>query len=139
MDPAFLRRIPYKMELVGPSREEFRQIFEIVARDARMELDDAVVDLAFEELLVKNDFPLACYQPKFIVDQVVSACKYEGVPPRFDEKLVLDAMGNLFTKDAPGRRQPPHTAPSAGNGAGRDGPPPTSLPSSDPVVDEVPA
>ncbi len=135
MDAAFLRRIPYKMELVGPTREEFRQIFDIVARNARMDLDDSVVELVFDELLVKNDFPLACYQPKFIVDQVVSACKYEGVPPQFTEDAVRNAMANLFTKDAPGRRQPPTTTSPAGNGAGRHVPPATSLPSSD----EVPA
>ena len=139
MDAAFLRRIPYKMELVGPTREEFRQIFDIVARNARMDLDDSVVELVFDELLVKNDFPLACYQPKFIVDQVVSACKYEGVPPQFSEKAVRNAMANLFTKDAPGRRQPPTTTSPAGNGAGRHVSPPASLPSSDPAVDEVPA
>src|SRR5205814_8987357 len=31
MDPAFLRRIPYKIKLFSPTRDEYRQIFDVVA------------------------------------------------------------------------------------------------------------
>ena len=35
MDPAFLRRIPYKMEIGGPTPEEYRKIFKLVAQGVR--------------------------------------------------------------------------------------------------------
>src|SRR3712207_3410083 len=35
MDPAFLRRIPYKIEVAGPSPAEFGDIFHAVARAGR--------------------------------------------------------------------------------------------------------
>jgi hypothetical protein len=55
-------------------------------------------------LCVENDFPLASYQPRFIIDQVRSACKFEGIHPTFRLDLVKLALSNLFTKDSPGFR-----------------------------------
>ena len=42
------------------------------------------------------------YQPKFIVDQVRAACKFEGSAPRFRPDLITMALNNLYTKDTPG-------------------------------------
>jgi hypothetical protein len=53
----------------------------------------------------QNSFPLASYQPKFIIDQVRAACKFEGISPRFRPELITMALGNLHTKDTPGYRQ----------------------------------
>jgi hypothetical protein len=55
-------------------------------------------------LTVENDFPLASYQPKFLIDQVRAASKFEGITPQFRPDLVRMALGNLFTKDTPGFR-----------------------------------
>ncbi len=104
MDPAFLRRIPYKMEIAGPTPGDFREIFQRVAKAFDMEATDEIVAQVIRHLTVDNDFPLASYQPKFIVDQVRSACKFEGIPPQFRPELVTMALGNLFTKDTPGFR-----------------------------------
>ena len=57
-------------------------------------------------LRVEHDFPLASYQPKFLIDQVRSACKFEGIEPQFRKDLVEMALGNLFTRDTPGYRDP---------------------------------
>jgi hypothetical protein len=53
---------------------------------------------------VDNDFPLASYQPKFLIEQIRAACKFEGISPQFRQDLVKMALGNLFTKDSPGFR-----------------------------------
>jgi hypothetical protein len=102
MDPAFLRRIPYKLPTEAPERDQFAAIFRAVADGRELEVTDEMVDLVVDFLREKNDFPLACYQPKFIVDQITDACKYDGLPPRFTPALVLQALGNLYTKDSPG-------------------------------------
>jgi hypothetical protein len=102
MDPAFLRRIPYKLPTEAPSRANLRKIFEMVAGNAGLEIDDGIFELMIEHLRILNDFPLACYQPKFIVDQVIDACKYDGVPPLITPELVVQAIANLYTKDTPG-------------------------------------
>ena len=104
MDPAFLRRIPYKLEIGGPSRDDFYKIFQAVAVNQKLDLADEIVDYVIEELQVKHDFELACYQAKFIVEQVIAACKYAGLPPNFNRQLVSDALENLYTKDTRERK-----------------------------------
>jgi hypothetical protein len=111
MDPAFLRRIPYKLEIGGPSRDDFYKIFQAVATSQQLDLPDDIIDYVIEELQVKHDFELACYQAKFIVEQVVAACKYAGVAPRIDRALVHDALENLYTKDTRERRDSLRTIP----------------------------
>ena len=50
VDPAFLRRIQYKIRLYGPTRVEYRQIFEAVCRASHLELDAGVVDYIADTL-----------------------------------------------------------------------------------------
>ena len=102
MDPAFLRRIPYKLEVPSPNRDEYRRIFHVVATAVGMPASDEIIDFVIAELRERNDFPLAGYQPKFIIDQVRAACKFEGIPAQFRPEYIRMALGNLFTKDTPG-------------------------------------
>jgi predicted ATPase with chaperone activity len=101
MDPAFLRRIPYKLEIGGPSRDDFRQIFHGISRARGLEASDQVVNAVIAALQELGGNPLASYQPKFIVDQVLAACKFENIPPRFRADLIAMAIGNLSTERAP--------------------------------------
>ena len=45
-----------------------------------------------------NDAQLAYFQPKFIVEQVLASCKFEGTPPQYTVENVEDALLNLFVK-----------------------------------------
>ncbi len=62
MDPAFLRRIPYKIELFEPSAENFRRTFDVVAANANLELPDDVFEYVVDQLQGRNNFRLAYYQ-----------------------------------------------------------------------------
>jgi hypothetical protein len=102
MDPAFLRRIPYKTAILAPTREEYRRIFQAISKGAGFEAVDQVVDFVIAELCERNDFPLASFQPKFIIDQVRAACKFQGIPPQYRPDLITMALSNLYTKDTVG-------------------------------------
>jgi hypothetical protein len=95
MDPAFLRRISYKIEIKRPEPEEFRQIFKLVCGESGVQYDEGLVNSAMTEIRDKFDMPLGCYQPRFIVDQVLYACKYEGRPPTLNSVLLSEALENL--------------------------------------------
>jgi len=99
MDPAFLRRIPYKLEIAAPSVQEYRHIFRTVSKRLGLEAADDVIDYVIAALNAHGQFPLAGYQPKFIVDQVLAACKFEGIAPQYRPALVDMALANLHTKD----------------------------------------
>jgi hypothetical protein len=100
MDAAFLRRIPYKIEVSAPAPNDYRRIFHAVAKG--LDGADQVVDFVISELRERNDFPLASYQPKFIIDQVRAACKFRGIVPQFRPEFVTRALCNLYTRDTPG-------------------------------------
>lgn len=95
MDQAFLRRIPYKLEVPGPAKPAYRQIFEAVCRKAKISLDDATFDFIVEELTQRRGMPLANYQPGFLVDQVLAFCRFLRCPPSFEREMLDFAIGNL--------------------------------------------
>jgi hypothetical protein len=102
MDPAFLRRIPYKIEVPAPSKEEYRDIFNLVSRARGVEPSDEVIDFVISELTERNDFPLGGYQPGFIVSQILAASKYRDIPAAFHRDMLTFAISNLYTKDSAG-------------------------------------
>ena len=102
MDPAFLRRIPYKIEVTAPSKDDYRRIFRAVATAGGFDCGDELAEFVIAELCERNDLPLASYQPKFLIDQLRAACKFRGVPPQFRPELLQRALKNLYTKDSPG-------------------------------------
>jgi predicted ATPase with chaperone activity len=95
MEAAFLRRMQYKIKLFEPTREEYRQIFDGVAKSRALTLTDDVFDFVVERLR-GGGFGLAYYQPRFICDQVVEACKCFNMPPNLTEELVAEALSNLY-------------------------------------------
>jgi hypothetical protein len=117
MDPAFLRRIPYKLEVTGPCREDFAKIFKMMAQAQGLDAPDPMIEFVMSALTVQNDFALASFQPKFIIEQVRSACKFEGINPQFRPDLVVMALENLYTRDAAGYRTGFSLQPAAGAAA----------------------
>lgn len=96
MDAAFLRRIPYKIRLGSPSVEQFGAILAREAGERKLEVSQSLFDWLLAELGERRQFPLACYQPRFIVDHIVEACAYRGVPPALSEALVSRALDHLY-------------------------------------------
>jgi hypothetical protein len=107
MDGAFLRRIPFKIEIGGPPLEVYRGIFRGICQKNGIEPDPHMIDEVVAELTVRNDFPLASFQPKFIIDQVLAAARFDGVSPRLDPEYLTLALGNLHTRDSPGFKSLP--------------------------------
>ena len=102
MDPAFQRRISYKLETVEPPEDLFRKVFEGMAKKIGLELSDEVYNMVIDGVR-NSQAPLAYFQPKFIVEQVLASCKFEGIKPQFTRDNVTDALANLFIKKADGK------------------------------------
>ena len=97
MDPAFQRRISYKLETVEPPEDLFLEVFFKMAEKRGLELTDAIFTQVLKGIRDSNA-PLAYFQPKFIVDQVLASCKFEGIEPQFTPDNIDDALANLFVK-----------------------------------------
>jgi hypothetical protein len=102
MDPAFQRRISYKLETVEPPEDLFYRVFQGIARKVGLDLTDDIYARVLNGI-IENEAPLAYFQPKFIVEQVLASCKFEGTRPQFTLDNVDDALANLFIKKADGK------------------------------------
>jgi hypothetical protein len=98
MDPAFLRRLPYKIEVGAPSLEIYRRIFEGECARQSLPLPEEVFDYIVLKLRKEKGIDLAAYQPKFIVDQVVATCRFMGQPSHFEPRFIEYALNNLRVK-----------------------------------------
>jgi len=98
MDPAFLRRLPYKIEVGGPTLENYRGIFERLTKPLGINFTTEMFETIVQKVTVERNMELANYHPRFIVDQVVAIARFMGVPPDFDPASVDYALDNLKVK-----------------------------------------
>ena len=103
MDPAFLRRLPYKIEVGAPSLQNFKTIFKRESEKQGMVLPDEVFNTIVRKLRDEKELDFAAYQPKFIIDQIVATCRFMGQPSHYEPRYVDYALDNLRVKraDAP--------------------------------------
>ncbi|MEN3951296.1 hypothetical protein [Iodidimonas sp. SYSU 1G8] len=104
MDDAFLRRIPYKIEINHPSRQMFEDIFKLVCRAYKVALPDDLIPYIYDIYYARNGKPLAAHHPKFIVERVQDMCRYLNVPTELKREYVLYALRNLSSNSEDARR-----------------------------------
>jgi hypothetical protein len=98
MDPAFLRRLPYKIEVGSPTLELYQRIFTIESEKQGLKMTPEIFETVVHKLTVEKGASFAAYQPRFIVDQVVATCKFLGELPHFEPRFIDYALDNLQVK-----------------------------------------
>jgi len=96
VDDAFLRRIPYKIEVIDPTEEQFRELFEIMAPRLDLEYNDAAVTYLIETHYKAVQRPFRCCQPRDLILQIRNFCQYAGTEPRMTNELMDEAVENYF-------------------------------------------
>jgi hypothetical protein len=110
MDPAFLRRLPYKIEVGGPSVELYKRIFDKECIRQGVTPPNDLLDYIVRKLTKDKGLELAAYQPKFIVDQVVATCRFMQLPAHFEPRFIDYALDNLRVhRQAPPKPEVPPT------------------------------
>jgi hypothetical protein len=95
MDPAFLRRLPYKIEVGPPSLDQFRLIFDRECERHGMTLSDDVFSYIVYLITKEKGLELAGFQPTFIVEQVEATCRFLGKLPELKSPYIEYAVNNL--------------------------------------------
>ena len=98
MDPAFLRRLPYKIEIGAPSLELYKRIFKKECDSQNIELPDEVFDSIVHRIVEEKKMPLAAYQPRFLLEQVVASCRFMEMTPQLEPRFMGYAIDNLGVK-----------------------------------------
>jgi hypothetical protein len=103
MDPAFLRRLPYKIQVGSPNIERFQRIFVHECQRHGMTLPDDVFAAIVHKIRNEKELDFAAFQPKFIIDQVVATCRFMGQKPHFEPRFIEYAIDNLRVKRTSGQ------------------------------------
>ena len=101
MDPAFLRRLPYKIEVGSPDLGRYRRIFEAECARHSFTLTEEVFNYILHRIQKEKGLDLAAYQPRFIVDQVVATCRFMEEAPHFEQRFIDYALDNLRVRKHP--------------------------------------
>lgn len=97
VDDAFLRRIPYKIEVVDPSEEEFRRLFEIMCPKLGFEHRHGPIDhLIWRHYRGERHRPFRCCQPRDLLMQIKNHCLYQKLPLELTNENMDFAVANYF-------------------------------------------
>ncbi len=97
VDDAFLRRIPYKIEVENPSETAFRKLFEIMCPIVGVPYDADVVDYLIETHYKPTDRPFRNCHPRDLLLQVKNYCLYHDHPLELRNEYVDFACDNYFS------------------------------------------
>ncbi len=100
MDPAFLRRLPYKIEVGSPKLDRYQRIFQAECARHGFQLPDEAFNFILRKLRDEKGLDLAAFQPKFIMDQVVAICRFMEEPPHLEPRYIEYALDNLRVRRA---------------------------------------
>lgn len=92
-DEAFLRRIPYKIEIGDASEAEFHRLFELYAAHFGCEYRPEVVDYVIGEHYRPKNRPMRRCHPRDLLGQIRNYCVYNDVPvemrPEYFDRVIV--------------------------------------------------
>jgi len=96
VDEAFLRRIPYKIEVVDPTEEEFYHLFELLAPKLGIVYRKSTVDYLIATHYKTLNRPFRFCHPRDLLLQVRNYCSYRNCPPEMTNDNIDRAVNNYF-------------------------------------------
>ena len=96
VDDAFLRRIPYKIEVADPEESAFRKLMEIMGKIVKVDYDQDAIDYLVETHYKAVNRPFRCCQPRDLLLQVRNFCLYVDKQPVMSRENFDFAMNNYF-------------------------------------------
>ena len=97
VDDAFLRRIPYKIEVTNPPESDFRKLFEIMCKVTKIPYDPAPIDYLIKKHYLPVDRPFRNCQPRDLLLQVRNYCLYNAKKVELKNEYFDFAVDNYFS------------------------------------------
>lgn len=94
VDDAFLRRIPYKIDVLDPTADEFRKLFRVLAPKLGFEYNEEAVDYLIRTHYVGR--PFRCCHPRDLLMQIKNLCDFQGQPLVMSSENFDFAVDNYF-------------------------------------------
>ncbi|MCA9215441.1 MAG: AAA family ATPase [Planctomycetales bacterium] len=80
VDEAFLRRIPYKIEIEDPDQEEFTRLFELYAKEFGCECRLDCVEYLLEKHYYETGRAMRRCHPRDLLKQIRNFCRFRRLP-----------------------------------------------------------
>jgi hypothetical protein len=96
VDEAFLRRIPYKIEVLDPTEAEFRNLFELMAPKLGFEYRQGPIDYLIDLHYKRVGRPFRFCHPRDLLLQVRNFCSYRNEPLVLKNEYFDLACENYF-------------------------------------------
>jgi predicted ATPase with chaperone activity len=97
VDEAFLRRIPYKINVPDPDEEEFHRLFQLCAPNVGCTYDRAAVDHLLDTHYRSLQRPLRRCHPRDLLMQIHNYCSYSDIPMEMKPEYFDLLVGNYVT------------------------------------------
>ncbi|HTQ41052.1 MAG TPA: AAA family ATPase [Pirellulales bacterium] len=96
VDEAFLRRIPYKIEVIDPTEEEFRQLFQMMCPKFGFEYRPETINYLIDKHYKQMQRSLRCCQPRDLLLQVRNFCSFHHLPMELTNEYFDFAVDTYF-------------------------------------------
>lgn len=97
VDDAFLRRIPYKIEVENPCREHFIKLFEIMSKVMKIPTNPASVEHLIKTHYEPTNRPFRNCHPRDLLLQVRNYCRFNELPIEVTNETFDFAAENYFS------------------------------------------
>jgi hypothetical protein len=96
VDEAFLRRIPYKIDVINPTEAEFRELFRILAPKLGFEHNEEPISYLIQKHYKTINRPFRNCQPRDLLLQIRNYCRYMNRPLALTNQYFDIAVENYF-------------------------------------------
>lgn len=97
VDGAFLRRIPYKIEILDPDEADFRRLCQLMAPNLGFEYDKEAIDYLIEKHYKQAGRAFRACHPRDLMLQVRNYCLYKGTSKKLSAEAFDVAIENYFS------------------------------------------
>lgn len=96
-EEAFLRRIPYKIEVFDPTEGQFRTLFEVKRQQYGFQFQEGIIDFVIEFYYKRKNRPMRFCHVEDILKQARDFCEFHQAPLTFNREIAEIAILNYFS------------------------------------------
>jgi hypothetical protein len=104
-DPAFLRRMGYRLYLGEPTPEQYARIFQLYAQRQGVTAAPEVIERLLKRYRAQNR-ELRCCEPRDLIERARDICRYHSRPLELSPKVLDLAWVGYFGNEQLGKREP---------------------------------
>ena len=97
VDEAFLRRIPYKIEIPDPSPKEFHHLFQIYCRHFKCDYNEEIVEYLIQTHFIETKRRMRRCHPRDLLKQIDNFCRYNDLPMQLKKEYFDMVVESYFT------------------------------------------